>query len=483
MIQHLDPKHDSHLTELLSKTSKMPVSEVKGETRAEPNRVYVIPPRCNLDIAEGPIHTPPRPGTGHNMPVDVFLRAFASDQGSKAIGVILSGTASDGTLGLQAIQAAAASPSPRRSRRRSMTACHEAPSPPVWRVLCCRRRIARQLAAIARGSQIRVGPREAIEPPEDSELTGILRLVRSATGVDFTYYKHSTLARRIKRRMHLRGFENLKEYGREIERNREEAAALCESCLITVTAFFREPEVFAELKEKVLPSLVENRGPEDPIRIRAAGCATGEEAYSIAICLVEFLEDAKLSIPFEIFATDISETAIDHARAGIYKDSALFNVSPQRLARFFTRTERGCQIAKSIRDVCVFARHNVAQDPPFSKLDLVSCCNVLIYLGAVLQRKVLSILQYALKPEGFLVLGPSENTGALSESFHQVDKAHKIYCMRPAASTPAPGPREGRRAEARGSLRGKTAGPGGAGRAKRSRPASASRILPARRHR
>ncbi len=458
LIQHLDPKHDSHLTELLSKTSKMPVSEVKGETRAEPNRVYVIPPRCNLDISEGTIHTPPRPGTGHNMPVDVFLRALAANQGSKAIGVILSGTASDGTLGLQAIQAAGGITFAQEIQTakydgmpRSAIAAGVAGFvlPPAG--------IARQLAAIARGSQIRVGPREAIEPPEDSELTGILRLVRSATGVDFTYYKHSTLARRIKRRMHFRGFENLKEYGREIERNREEAAALCESCLITVTAFFREPEVFAELKEKVLPSLVENRGPEDPIRIWAAGCATGEEAYSIAICLVEFLEDAKLSIPFEIFATDISETAIDHARAGIYKDSALVHVSPQRLARFFTRTERGCQIAKSIRDVCVFARHNVAQDPPFSKLDLVSCCNVLIYLGAVLQRKVLSILQYALKPEGFLVLGPSENTGALSESFHQVDKAHKIYCMRPAASTPAPGPREGRRAEARASLRGKTA--------------------------
>ena len=157
------------------------------------------------------------------------------------------------------------------------------------------------------------------------------------------------------------------------------------------------------------------------------GCATGEEAYSIAICLMEFLDETEVSVPFEIFATDISETAIEKARAGTYTDAALAHVSPQRLARFFTRTERGYQIAKSIRDVCVFARHNVAQDPPFSRLDLISCCNVLIYLGAVLQRKVLSILHYALKPTGFLVLGPSESIGTLSESFHQVEKTHKIY--------------------------------------------------------
>ena len=221
--------------------------------------------------------------------------------------------------------------------------------------------------------------------------------------------------------------------------------------------FFREPAVFEELKKKVFPALVENRGPEDPIRIWVPGCATGEEAYSIAICLTEFLDEAKLSLPFEIFATDISETAIEKARAGTYTDAALAHVSPQRLARFFTRTERGYQIAKTIRDVCVFARHNLAQDPPFSKLDLISCCNVLIYLGAVLQRKVLSILHYALKPTGFLVLGPSESIGTLSESFHQVEKTHKIYCMRPAASTPAPPLSEGRRTEGRVDLRERTA--------------------------
>ena len=165
------------------------------------------------------------------------------------------------------------------------------------------------------------------------------------------------------------------------------------------------------------------------------GCATGEEPYSIAMCLMEFLDEANVSFPIEVFATDLSTTAIEKARAGTYADSTLAHVSPQRLKRFFTRGERGYQIAKEIRDVCVFARHNLAQDPPFSKLDLISCCNVLIYLGEALQRKVWSILQYALKPDGFLVLGPSESIGTLSGSFHQVEKTHKIYCMRQPAST------------------------------------------------
>ena len=450
LIQHLDPKHESHLTELLSKASKMPVSEVNGETRTRANHVYVIPPRCNLGISDGVLHTPPRPASGRNMPIDSFFRALAADRGSQALGVVLSGTGSDGTLGLEAIKAAGGITFAQEMRTAKFDSMpRSAIAAGVADFVLPPAGIARQLAAIARDSRAGIEPREAMEPPGDPELAQILRLVRSATGVDFTHYKHSTLARRIKRRMALRGFENLEDYSRDLERNREEAETLCENCLITVTAFFREPAVFDELKKKVFPALVENRRPEDPIRIWVPGCATGEEAYSIAICLTEFLEDAKVRVPFEIFATDLSEAAIEKARSGTYKDSELAHVSPQRLARFFTRTERRYQIAKIIRDACVFAKHNVAQDPPFSKLDLISCCNVLIYLGAVLQRKVLSILHYSLKPTGFLVLGPSESIGTLSESFHQVEKTHKIYCLRPAASPPAPRLSEGRRAEGR----------------------------------
>jgi two-component system, chemotaxis family, CheB/CheR fusion protein len=450
LIQHLDPSHKSHLTELLSKASKMPVSEVNGATRIEPNHVYVIPPQCNLIISGGVLQTPPRPASGRNMPIDSFFHALAADRGSKALGVILSGTASDGTLGLQAIKAAGGITFAQEMRTAKFDSMpRSAIAAGVADFVLPPAGIARQLIAIARDSRVPIEPQDASEPPGDPVLAKMLRLIQNATGVDFTHYKHSTLARRIKRRMLLRGFETLEDYSGELEQNREEATALCESCFITVTAFFREPAVFEELKKKVFPALVENRTPADPIRIWVPGCATGEEAYSIAICLTEFLDDAKASIPFEIFATDISEAAIEKARAGLYKDGEVAQVSARRLARFFTRADRRYQIAKTIRDVCVFARHNVAQDPPFSKLDLISCCNVLIYLGARLQRKVLSILQYALKPTGFLVVGPSEGIGSLSDSFHQVHKAHKIYSMRLAGHKPAPSLSEGRRTEGR----------------------------------
>ena len=458
LIQHLDPSHDSHLTELLSKATKMRVAEVKGDTHAEANHVYVIPPRCNLSISDGVLQTPPRPDSGRNMPIDGFFRALALDRGRQALGVVLSGTASDGTLGLQAIKAAGGVTFAQELRSAKFDSMpRSAIAAGVVDFVLSPAGIARELVALARDSDSTVDPGEKITPPGDADLAKILRLVWSATGVDFTHYKPSTLARRIKRRMTLRGFEKLEDYSRHLQQNREEANALCESCLITVTAFFREPALFAELKTNVFPALVKNRAAGDPIRIWVPGCATGEEAYSIAICLMEFLDEAGASVPFEIFATDISETAIAKARAGTYKHSEVDRVSPERLARFFARSERAYQITKIIRDVCVFARHNVAEDPPFSKLDLVSCCNVLIYLGAALQRKVLSILHYALKPTGFLAVGPSESIGTLSESFHQVENTHKIYCLRPAAEKQAQRLSQGRRTPGRVDLTERTA--------------------------
>jgi len=457
LIQHLDPSHESHLTELLSRASKMPVSEVKGETRVEANRVYVIPPCCNLSLANGILRTPPRPVSGRNMPIDDFLRDLASDRGGRAVGVVLSGTASDGTLGLQSIKAAGGITFVQEVRTAKFDSMpRSAIAAGVADFVLPPAGIARKLTAIARDGRSAIHSQDAIEPEPDAALAKILRLVRNSAGVDFTRYKPSTLSRRIKRRMTLRGFQNLEEYGRHLEQHREEATALCEDCLITVTAFFREPALFEDLKAHVFPTLLENRESGYPIRIWVPGCATGEEAYSIAICLMEFLDEKGESVPFEIFATDISETALVKARAGIYKNSEIAHVSPQRLARFFVHSERGYQISKIIRDACVFARHNLAEDPPFSKLDLISCCNVLIYLGPVLQRKVLSVLHYALKPAGFLVVGPSESIGTLYESFHQVS-IHRIYCLRPAAGAPEPSLSQGRRAEGRALLPRKTA--------------------------
>jgi two-component system, chemotaxis family, CheB/CheR fusion protein len=458
LIQHLDPKHESHLTELLSKASKMPISELRGDTRAEANHVYVIPPRCNLGISNGILHTPPRSERGRNMPIDSFLCALAGDRASKAIGVVLSGTGSDGTLGLQAIKAQGGitfAQEKGSARFDAMPGSAIAAGgvdfvlPPAG--------IAGQLVTMASHSSVALEPEESMEQPDavEVELRKVFRLLRSTIGVDFTHYKQSTIKRRIRRRMALRGFERLEDYIKDLEVNRGEASALCESFFITVTAFFREPALFQELKKKVFPVLVEGRESEDPIRIWVPGCATGEEAYSIAMSLMEFLDDAAATLPFQIFATDVSETAIEHARAGIYTEAALRPISPRQLARFFTRSEHGYQIAKSIRDVCVFARHDLSHDPPFSKLDLISCCNVLIYLGASLQRKVLSILHYALKPKGFLVLGPSEGIGTFSDVFQQVEKKHKIYCSLPGTDLPAPELGEDRRAKGRAQRRGR----------------------------
>ncbi len=458
LIQHLDPTHESHLTELLSKASKMPVSEVNGETRPEANHAYVISRQCNLSISDGLLHATPRPEGGRNMPIDSFFLALAAARGNQAVGVILSGTASDGTLGLKAIKASGGITFAQDAR----TAKYD--GMPISAInagavdfILPPAAIARQLAAHARDARLNTEPRMATEQSGEAELARILRLVRSATGVDFTYYKHGTLARRIKRRMALRGLETTRDYFRELERSRDEVHLLCESFFVTVTAFFREPALFEELKKTVFPALVANREADDPIRIWVAGCSSGEEAYSIAICLAEFLEETGRSLPFEVFATDISETAITRARAGTYTDATLANVSAQRRARFFTRTERGHQIAKIIRDTCVFAAHNVAQDPPFSRLDLISCCNVLIYLGGALQRKVLATLHYALRPTGFLVLGPSESIGTLSESFQQVETTHKIYCLLPDASIPPLPLNEGPRVEGRADFRGRIA--------------------------
>jgi two-component system CheB/CheR fusion protein len=427
---------------------------VAGETTPEANHVYVIPPSRNLGFSNGVLHTSVRPPSGRNMPIDDFFRALAQNKGSQACGVVLSGTASDGTLGLQAIRTAGGTTFAQdlgTAKFDSMP--RSAIAAGVVDFVLPPNGIAGHLAAIAH-PRIDLG---APEPPGDPDQAKVLRLVRSATGVDFTHYKRSTLQRRIKRRMVLRGFDETGDYIRELEQNREEAKALCESCLITVTAFFREPGVFEELKSKVFPAILANRTSDAPIRVWVPGCATGEEAYSIAICWMEFRDSLKIDVPLEIFATDLSETAVAKARAGTYAGAALAHVSPQRLARFFISTDRGYQIAKPVRDACVFARHNLAEDPPFSKLDLISCCNVLIYLGSALQRKVLSILHYALKPSGFLVVGPSESIGTLNDSFLQVDKTHKVYCLPPTASNPVPHLGEGRIAGSRRDLRQRTA--------------------------
>jgi two-component system CheB/CheR fusion protein len=441
VVQHLAPTHESMLTEILSKSTSMPVTEVKDGMMVEPDSMYVIPPNTNMALLHGHLNLMPRKETvGHHMPIDYFLRSLAEDQGGRAIGIILSGTASDGVKGLAAIkseggitfaqdpQTAKYDGMPRNAIDAGVVDCVLSPEA-----------IAQELVKVS--SHPYVSPSQiersrSLLLEGDDALSKIFILLRASYGVDFTYYKQTTLKRRVIRRMVLHRIESLDNYIKYLQSSPAEIDLLYQDILITVTNFFREPETFDALKEKIFPSLTRGRTAEAPVRIWVPGCSTGEEAYSIAICWLEFLKDTASNIPIQIFATDISDRAIEKARAGIYPENISSDVSPERLRRFFVKTEGGYQISRTIRDMCVFARQNVTKDPPFSRLDLISCRNVLIYLGPLLQKKVIPIFHYALNPSGYLMLGNSETIGTFSDLFGLVDKKHKIYSRKSVSARP-----------------------------------------------
>lgn len=433
VVQHLDPHHSSILSELLSRTTDLPVIEARDGMAMQPGHVYVIPPNADMTIMDGHLKlTKPRIKTaGQFMPVDHFFRSLAETYGPKAIGVILSGSASDGALGLQVIkevggitfvQDEKSARFPSMPRSAISTGCVDFVLPPE--------RIAKELATIGQHPYlIHPEPEEAVAPPSRREdhITRILVLLVAITGVDFTHYKPATLKRRILRRMALHKMYQLKDYVKYLQENRAEVDALYQDMLIKVTSFFREPEAFEALKEKIFPEIMKIRSSDAPIRIWVPGCSTGEEVYSLAIALLEFLGDSASQTPVQIFGTDISEVALEKARSGTYIENIALDVSLERLRRFFAKVEGHYRISKYIRDLCVFAKQDVTRDPPFSKLDLISCRNLLIYLGPALQKRVLPIFHYTLNPGGFLMLGVSESIGSFSNLFERVDQKYKIY--------------------------------------------------------
>ena len=432
LVQHMAPRAHSMLPEILAKTTRMPVTEVQDGMRVQPNRIYVTPPGISMTLEDGALHlaTPTEP-RGTHRPIDMFLRSLAQDQGSRAIGVILSGTASDGVLGLQAIKAEGGVTFAQDVKTAKYPGMPEsAIAAGVVDFVLSPDKIARQLARLAHHPLV-TAPRPAVEaevpPEEESAFNQILLLLKGATGLDFTHYKHSTIKRRINRRMMLQQMEKLKDYIRLLRENAEEVKNLYEDILINVTSFFREPEAFEALQTMVFPEIMRNRAEDEPIRIWVPGCATGEEAYSLAISLVEFLGDMASNVQIQIFATDIEDGVIDKARLGIYPEAITDDVSADRLRRFFVKVPGGYQVSKTIRSMCVFAKQNLIKDPPFSRLDLISCRNVLIYFGPVLQKKVIPVFHFALKSSGFLMLGKSEALSAFPELFTLVDKKLKIF--------------------------------------------------------
>ncbi len=431
MVTHLSPDQESHLVQILAQYTAMPIAEAQSGQRPEPDHVYIIPRNTMLSISRGLLQLKPRSSEERvPRPIDYFFRSLASDQRNRAIGVVLSGTASDGALGLSAVKGEggfAIVQQPETARfsempRNGIAAGHvDLILPPD--------RIARELVRLsARFHNPDLEPLEAGLLPQGAsqDFSRLVSLLHGVSGIEFSHYKPATLQRRMARRMMLTQVDNLGEYLKLAQRNPEEVRELQEDILINVTRFFRDPEVWDTLKMDVLPSLFAGRDSGQPVRIWIAGCSTGEEAYSFAICLLEHFAGQPFEPAIQIFGTDASERSIERARLGIYPESLAGEISADRLARFFVKSDRGYQVAKRVRDLCIFARQNLCNDPPFSKLDLVSCRNVLIYLNSELQRQIIPTFHYALRRDGLLLLGGSEAIREFSDLFTPLDRC-KFY--------------------------------------------------------
>ncbi|HYV20159.1 MAG TPA: chemotaxis protein CheB [Verrucomicrobiae bacterium] len=435
-VSHLDPKHESILTSLLARKTSMPVREAKHGMVLEPDHVYVIPRNTRMGIDKSTLTLSRRlEAPAKNLPIDHFLASLARDRGPRAIGVILSGTASDGTLGLAAIRNAggisiAQDPGTARydGMPRSAIRANAADFvlPP--------REIAAKLSQLARNLRPAAGVAAPVESKESPAggLAEVFARLRERTGVDFSAYKEATVQRRLHRRMTLGKIRSVADYARFLRRTPAELDALYEDLLIKVTGFFRDPKTLERLKTRILPTLLKKKPPREPFRVWVPGCSTGEEAYSLAILLFEVTDRLRVDHPIQIFATDLSEKAIATARAGVYPSSIAGSVSPARRRRFFVKLGRGWKIGQRVREACVFARQDITRDPPYSKVDLVSCRNVLIYMGKPLQETILSIFHYALRPDGCLLLGKAETPDGSSGRFAPLDAKHRVYRKKPA---------------------------------------------------
>ena len=435
LVQHLAPDHSSMLTELMQRYTRMKVYEVEDGMVVQKNCAYIIPPNRDMAFLNGALQLmAPAEPRGHRLPIDFLFRSLAQDQHERAIGIVLSGTGSDGTLGARAIKAEggmvmAQIPEscefdgmPRSAIATGLVDYELSPAEMPEQLMA--------YVAHAFGRPTRLTALSA--PLTDNALKKIFILLRSQTSHDFSQYKPSTICRRIERRMAVHQIDSTDAYVKYLQQNPLEVEALFRDLLIGVTNFFRDPEVFDALETQVIPKLFEGKPAGAVVRAWSTGCSTGEEAYSIAILLYEQSEKLKLAYKLQVFATDIDSRAIAVARTGVYPVSIAENMTPERLARFFTAEPDGSayRIQKSVRDLLVFSEHDVIKDPPFSRLDLIICRNLLIYMGADLQKKLMTLFHYSLQPRGILFLGTSETIGELGELFAVLDRKSKIYQRR-----------------------------------------------------
>ena len=430
IIQHLSPKHKSIMVSLLAKDTKMTVLEIKDGMKVKPDHVYLNPPNKNVIIINGALQLmdPVKTG-GINLPIDSFFRSMAEEMGEKAICVILSGTATDGTLGLKAVKELGGLvmvQDPNSAKYDGMP--RSAIATGMVDFILPVEKIPEELVRYVKAPYMDEPKKVFItEDQFANNIQKIFSLIRSATGHDLSHYKQTTIRRRIERRMAINQVNKISDFVKYLQQTPLEVDILFKDMLIGVTNFFRDPEAFKILKEQVLPGLLKNKDPDSLIRIWCVGCSTGEEAYSLAILFSEALNMVKKHFNVQIFASDIDVQAIDFARLGSYPDSIAADVSPERLHQYFIKEGNCYKVKKTIRDRVVFALQNVIKDPPFSKIDLVSCRNLLIYMDSELQKKVLPLFHYTLNRDGILFLGTSESIGEFTDLFHPIDRKWKIF--------------------------------------------------------
>lgn len=431
-VQHLSPDHESLLVPLLSKKTEMKVQDIDDMEKIVPNNVYVIPYNKEIEVIDGHIQLIPRPqNKSSNLSIDVLFSSLAETHKENVIGIILSGSASDGTRGLSEIKEAGGITFAQDDSAKFTSMPHSAIASGLVDFVLAPKEIAAEINWMSKHdlvirNQAKTYPKDELDSA-NTDLTKIFQLILKKKNVDFSHYKLNTLKRRMLRRMLIHKIETLKQYAELLTKNDNELDLLFQDLLINVTEFFRDTEAFQLLKKSVLPLLLKSKSQNETLRIWVAACATGEEVYSIAMMLRELQGNKTKHIPFQIFASDLSASAINVARNGEYTIQQLKNVSPKRLQQFFTKSNNKFHISKSLRDVCVFAQHNILHDPPFSRMDFISCRNLLIYLDNTAQKKVISTFHYALNDGGCLLLGKSETMGTADELFTIVDKKFKIY--------------------------------------------------------
>ncbi|MBU1205735.1 MAG: PAS domain-containing protein [Proteobacteria bacterium] len=431
IVRHLDPTHKGMMVELLQRATAMKVIQVKDRIRIQPDCVYVIPPNKDISILHGVLHLlDPVAPRGLRLPIDFFFRSLADDRQERSIGVILSGMGTDGTMGLKAIKEKAGVvfvQEPASAKFDSMP--RSAIDAGLADVVAPVEELPEKIIAYLQHAPLIAKPGLAQEDKAQSALEKVAILLRAHTGHDFSLYKKSTVYRRIERRMGIHQIDKIVTYVRFLRGNPQELELLFKELLIGVTNFFRDPAEWEQLKREVIPALLAGRSPSQALRAWVPGCATGEEAYSLAIVFKEALEELKppKNVMLQIFATDLDRDAIEKAREGVFRANIAADVSPERLSRFFVQGKRGYQISKTIREMVVFAPQNVIMDPPFTKLDILSCRNLLIYLTPELQKKLLPLFHHSLNPGGILFLGSAESIGTFADLFALLDGKARLY--------------------------------------------------------